>query len=118
MGEKGQEVTIREARQFAAKWQETLRLNDWRMHIRWRKSSDDEDYDMGAEIEGCIDWFTEQGIATIVLRRDASEHTIVHELIHLLESGHLSKPLKYDASYERAINILVDALMREPELGN
>lgn len=111
-------MTIKEARHIAAKWQKTLRLQHWRIHVRWRTKSDEANYKLEVDTEGFIDWFTEQGIATIFLKKDATEYTICHELLHLLESGHLPVPVKYDPIYERALNILVDVLMRKPELSD
>ena len=109
-------MKIAEARQIAKKWQEILRLKDWRIHIRWRKPSDTKDYDMQPNIAGCVDWFTEQGIITIILRRDANEHVILHELIHCRIESHREKPEDYSEQYEFGINVLTDVIMGEPEL--
>lgn len=111
-------MTITEARKFAAKWQKKFRLQNWRIHVRWRTKADDMDYNIESDTEGFIDWFTEQGIATMILKKDATEYSVCHECIHLLSSGHLPVPTTYDPIYERAINVLVDVLMQKPELSD
>ena len=109
-------MLISEARELTKKWQDRLGLKDWIIKVRWMKPGDDKEFGLTDEIQGAIHWYNQRKQALMLLRRDATEHTALHELIHLRTEGHREQPKRYDEQYELAINALADALIREIEM--
>ncbi len=116
-------MTIRELRQEARVWQEKLGLHEWTLIVRWGKQPpsgmepDPTKFEMMLNCDGNALWSPENASALILIDKKApgKRHTLVHELLHVRFEGHQPKPKKYDPLYERAINVLVAALLGEPE---
>jgi len=83
------EVTQDELEALCATWQRRLRLQDWRVKIRFARS-----LELGADTQGDCDWSLTKKMAAIRILvpgdypPDASfsqdiEQTVVHELLHL-----------------------------------
>ena len=115
-----------ELKRVAKVWQRRLGIQDWKLEIIWGDKVDREATPFSDELtEGCaglIWWSAEHAHAKIVLAKGQSHSTLVHELLHLRLEGHLPGPRKYDALYERALNQLAEALIKEwsdedPEVG-
>ncbi len=107
-------MTIREARKRADHWKKKLGLENYKLDIRRVSASEME----GPEYVGHAWWKPEYQEARIDLRKDANEHDLLHEILHIRFEAHLEAPREYDALYERAINAVVDALIGHPEPGS
>ena len=104
-------MTLREARKRADHWKKKLGLENYKFDIRRGKME-------GPEYVGHAYWKPEYQEAQILLRKDAGEHDLLHEMLHVRLESHLAAPIDYDPLYERAINALVDALIGYPEPGS
>lgn len=104
-------MTLKELRKAIKIWQPKLGLDNWTITVLIGK---DEDM-AGEEYIGHCFWKPEYAEATIMVRKGANLHVLVHEAVHLLLEGHLVQPKRYDPLYERAINILTEALIGEKE---
>jgi len=106
-------MKLSELRQELPRFQARLRLQDWKLSVRWAKKGElaDDEY-------GTLDpWgYPETHEISIVLRRGDGLHTMVHEMVHVKLEGHHQKERRYDPLYECAINHITDALLeyREP----
>lgn len=105
----GEILTLRELRSELAVWQSRMRLNDWRIHLRWSTKADEK---MDG-LDGCCYWVTEHSVAEILIDKGADDKlgTLVHELLHIKFEGHRLQPKSYDALYEKAINDLTAVLL-------
>lgn len=106
-------MTLKEFRLAADSWKVKLGLADYRFEIRRAKPSDME----GSEYVGHAFWKPEFQDARILLRKDATLHDLVHEMLHVRLESHLPAPREYDPLYERGINAITDALVGFPEPG-
>lgn len=102
-------MTRREISRALPFWQQVLRLEDWRITVRTAKASEMVHEDCG-ESEG-LNYIHPEGMESeILLRRGATEETLVHELLHLVMDG--DGPLRaYDVLHERGLNRIAGALM-------
>jgi Zn-dependent peptidase ImmA (M78 family) len=90
-------------------WRDRLRLNDWLVDIA---------YGTKEEMEGCLGstaYDARHQVAHILVARNHEspaevEHTVVHELLHLLLHGH-REPKSEDIMLERGINLVATALL-------
>ena len=104
-------MTIQEIRDAARYWAEKFRLHDWEITVQFGspKVMDEK------ESDGLAMWSAEERVAVILLRRkqDDIERVLIHELCHVLLTGHQPQTSedKYDVVEERNINTLADALI-------
>lgn len=93
------------------RWLTALRLNEWEVDLEFVPDAE--------ALEGCdgtAEWQTEYKHVLIKLAADQTdeelEETLVHELLHVLLEAHKPHPRvqKYDALYERGLNVLSDLL--------
>ena len=111
---------IRDLRKAAAHWREVLGLSEWTLYVCYGKPVDGQadlaKGEISADCEGQAMWHTESPHAIIALRRgQATEETVVHELLHIRLEGHRPAPIKYDPLYERALNLIAAALLKSKE---
>lgn len=107
-------MTIREARKRADYWKKKLGLDNFKFEIKRVTSKEMA----GDEYVGHAYWKPEYQEARIHLRKDANEHDLLHEIVHVRMESHLPAPREYDPLYERGINAMVDALIGYPEPGS
>jgi len=102
-------MTLPEMRDCVKVYQEQLGLQSWNIKIKYLKKNAEND-------AGCIYWMTELAAAQILVAKDEldPEHTIVHELLHLLYEGHKFGPNKYDRAYERGLNRTAELIVGRP----
>ena len=104
-------MTLKRLRTLAKKWIVALRLTDW--DIDFKLVPDTEE--LGKCAGTCV-WQTEYKTATIEIAGDQPpgeiEETLIHELLHLALEGHkpLTQNYKYDAMYERGLNVISEAM--------
>lgn len=111
-------VKIREARRLAHYWLDILGIPEWKekLVVRWGAKKEMPDVDGLNFIEP---EFVESEILLWPRRSDEEiEHTIVHELLHLVVDGHKVPDTKYDPMHERALNRLATTLIALDRLGN
>lgn len=97
-------MTKREIDQVLPFWQKILRLEDWRITARTAPAAE-----MG-DCDGLNFLHPEEMLSEILLRRGASEETLVHEMLHVVFEGDTGLKT-YDALYERGINRAAAALV-------
>ncbi len=105
-------MRIAELRETCRYWQTELGLTDWRIHLRFPKAGE-----ISQEYAGHTYWKPEYPEGLIIVDRSAGAHTIVHELLHIRLEGHRIACKRYDPLYERALNCLAEALLKDPEPG-
>ena len=96
-------MTIEEIRDRGTYWRQRLQLREW-ANINYVVRSVSEMAELGRS-----SWMTEECTATIEIREDAKEDTIVHEMLHLVIDGH-KRYRRYNELTERAINRIAAAL--------
>lgn len=101
-------MTQREILRALPFWQRALRLEDWRIEARTAPAR--EMSHNGDECEGLCFIHQEEMFAEILLRRGATEETLVHEMLHVVFEGD-SGLRAYDALYERGLNRVAQALI-------
>lgn len=104
-------MTIRHARHILAEYMVRMDLTEWKIFLRWGTKEEMKDS------QGQCTWSPEYTSAEIFLRRDQPDveipHTLVHELVHLALQGHRPHDGRYSVMYERGINRLASAILRE-----
>ena len=104
-------MKIGELRKVAKEWQSRLGLDHWKIEVRHGKEGE-----MDPSWCACVTWSCEYHSAFILVHKNhCTEHSIVHELLHVRLEGHLVKPLKYDSMYEFSLNHITDTLIGYPE---
>lgn len=104
-------MTLKRLRTLAKKWIVALRLTDWEIDFKLVPNTEE----LGKCAGTCV-WQTEYKTATIEIAGDQPpgeiEETLIHELLHLALEGHkpLTQKYKYDAMYERGLNVISEAL--------
>jgi Zn-dependent peptidase ImmA (M78 family) len=112
-------MTLSQLKKLTSSWQKKLRLLDWDIAVRWM--SREEENGEFAHANGYCIWSEQHKSAKIVISRNSEDidHTVVHELLHVLLDGHLpiAKAHVRDViPHEFAINALADALLNESAL--
>lgn len=111
-------MTLSEARAACKRWQARLKMADIKILVRYPKPEDD--FDPKTTVATCW-WHPEYSRGLLVIRRNANEHDIVHELLHFRLEGHTcldspaAKRRRADVLYERALNAIAEALTGVPE---
>lgn len=103
------------AEQLLAVWQERLRLQNWTIFLELPEPGDvgltGETGDLPAI--GYTDWDPDRLVATVkldcALGKVEMEMTLIHELVHLVISGH-TRDSGYDVNDERRVESLTEAL--------
>lgn len=104
-------MTLKRLRTLAKKWIVALRLTDWEIDFELVANTEDLD-----ECAGTCVWQPEYKTAMIKIAGDQPpgeiEETLIHELLHVVLEGHkpLTQTYKYDAMYERGLNVISEAL--------
>lgn len=97
-------------RQLVKTWAERLRLKDWEIEITLTKPFDDGQ----RELFGLVTWDCDRRWAHITLDKTQDpvemESTIIHELLHVVWTGHLRKSGGYSVHEERSIEAITEAL--------
>jgi len=101
---------------LARRWIKKLRLNA----PAWK--SIDVSFgtleEMGNTVGKC-EWSTEHRTALVRILEepdhgeacsDTIEQTLVHELLHLVLQGYMTRPQKYDSNFEHGLNVLSEVL--------
>jgi len=105
-------MNIRQIRKLLAFWVQVLNLSEWKITARWGTKSEMD----GDDAVGLNFYSVEELVSTILLDRsqpaDEYEHTLVHELLHLVFDGHKPPGGKYDPLHERALNKTATALIK------
>lgn len=93
-------------------WTKRLKLTDWRVRLHILARGADSNFE---KYDGWIDWHQDRREADLTLASDLTgrdlEEIIVHELCHLLISGHLPATPKYNVNEERAVCTLAEVLI-------
>ncbi len=108
-------MTLTTLKKLCRHWQETLRVTDWTISVRWAKSGE------LAEAYGTNAYDPRQMLAEIVIRPEVDvsqfliypdggiEQTLIHEILHIVMHGEVDYE-KENIMQERAINQIADAL--------
>lgn len=108
-------MTIRTLKKLTKEWAELLQLNGWEITPSFVEKTETED------AYGETTWSTEWKKAVVHMERPevieedgitTFERVLVHELLHIALEGHKPPSAEYDASYERALNILSELLVK------
>lgn len=104
-------MTLATLRRITKLWQKRLKLQDWKINVRFNASIASEN------AAGMADWHPDNRTAEIDilpphLIADDIEETLVHELLHVLYEGHTwyTEDLR-SAHQERALNQTTAALV-------
>jgi len=109
-------MTQAQLQSLAKRWIKKLRLNPpaWK-HIEVSFDSEEE---MGETVGRC-EWSTEHRTALVRILQlpehdsytaGTVEQTLVHELLHLVLQGYMTRPQKYDSNFEHGLNVLSEVL--------
>ena len=107
-------MTTRQLKTLAKLWQSRLQLTHWAIKVSFKSAKE-----MGDKVGG-VQYMPEHATAYIEILKtrdrkekdDTIEEDIIHELLHLVISGHRSKQEKYDELFERGINAIATALVK------
>lgn len=107
-------MTQRQLTKLTKTWAHRLGIGDWKISVKFMPAEDMEDD------QGQCWYYPEYRRADIHILReqdtqegdDSIEAAVVHELLHIVLEGH--RPLeggKYDAMFERGLNLIANALI-------
>lgn len=106
-------MRVRELQKLTDYWANRLGLTNWNITVRFAPESD-MDVD-GRPALGSNLWHAEMRQSTIkILRRSEEiEHTLIHELLHLVVDAPYGEYRRYDVVRETALNTIATALLAE-----
>jgi hypothetical protein len=102
--------TNRQLQRLVKLWQKRLNLLDWTITAVFTSLNEDEN--AAKETLGTVFWDSDERIAEISVDPICAEveYTLVHELVHVVNSGHTDYE-GYDVNEERATNTIARALV-------
>lgn len=107
-------MTLKDLRSFSQIWKKRLRLQDWKVTIRWMTT--EEAASTYPDSDGYCSWNAQHKLADIVIKKTVSDpkRVLVHELLHLLWEGNLERGTILHGNLvqkEIAINTLAEVLV-------